>query len=388
MVVASSSKAADTGKEPIVLVDLAAQQARIRGRLDQAIARVLEHGQYIMGPEIAELEHRLAAFTGARHAITCSSGTDALLIALLARGVGAGDAVICPAFTFPATPEAIAMLGATPVFCDVDARSFNLDPAGLEVAIETAREHKLTPRVVMPVDLYGLPADYDAILPIAEKHGLFVLCDAAQSFGAAIAGRKVGKFGHVTGTSFFPAKPLGCYGDGGAIFTDDDGLADRMRSIRLHGKGGDKYDIVRLGTNGRLDTLQAAVLLAKLDIFESEVAQRQVVARRYEAGLSNVVAVPRVPDGATSVWAQYTIKVPDGRRDAVAQALQRQGIQCAVYYPRPLTEQVAYRDAPVSKRGVGQSSRLAGEVLSLPMHPYLQPQQQERVIAAVRDACG
>lgn len=386
MVVRSQPEAAKAPEEPIALIDLKAQQARIRSKLDGAMQRVLDHGQYIMGPEVAELERRLATFCGAKHAISCASGTDALLIALMAWGIGPGDAVICPAFTYTATPEVIALLGATPIFCDVDGRTFNLDPAALPAAIETAKEKGLEPRVVMPVDLFGLPADYDAILPIAEKYGLFVLCDAAQSFGAETGGRKIGRIGQVTATSFFPAKPLGCYGDGGALFTDDDQLADLMRSIRLHGKEGDKYNIVRVGINGRIDTLQAAVLIEKLNIFPDEIAKRQVVARRYEAGLSNVVTVPRIPDGVTSVWAQYTIIVPGGRRDALASALERQGIPTAVYYPRSLQEQKAYAHFPVSKAGAPNSERLPREVLSLPMHPYLEPHQQDRIIAAITDA--
>ena len=383
---ASTQRQAAAAPDPIALIDLEAQQARIRDKIDAAMKRVLDHGQYIMGPEVAELERRLAACCGAKHVISCSSGTDALLMPMLAWGIGPGDAVICPSFTFTATPEVIALLGATPVFCDVDARTFNLDPAALPAAIETAKAKGLKPRAVMPVDLFGLPADYDAILPIALEHGLFVICDAAQSFGAEAKRRKVGQMGHVTTTSFFPAKPLGCYGDGGAIFTDDDALAETMRSIRLHGKGGDKYDIVRVGINGRIDTLQAAVLIEKLAIFADEIARRQAVARRYEAGLSNVVATPRVPDGVKSVWAQYTVVVPGGKRDALAAALKAQGIASAVYYPRPVHEQKAYCQYPVSNAGAPVSERLPHEVLSLPMHPYLEPQQQDRVIAAVTDA--
>ena len=376
-----------TGAEaPIALIDLKAQQARIRHNLDRAIQRVLDHGQYIMGPEVAELERRLSAFCGAKHAITCSSGTDALLIALMAMGIGPGDAVICPAFTYTATPEVIALLGATPVFCDVERRSFNIDPAALPAAIDTAAEKGLRPRAVMPVDLFGQTADYDALLPIAEQHGLLVLSDAAQSFGAETRGRKVGQIGHVVATSFFPAKPLGCYGDGGAIFTADDALADVMRSIRLHGRGGDKYDIVRVGINGRIDTLQAAILIEKLAIFQDEIVRRQQIARRYEAGLDNVVIVPRIPADVLSVWAQYTIIVPDGRRDDLAASLQKQGIPTAVYYPRPLQQQTAFSVYPVSKAGAPVAEQLAKEVLSLPMHPYLAPHQQDRIVEAIVSA--
>ena len=376
-----------TGAEaPIALIDLKAQQARIRHNLDRAIQRVLDHGQYIMGPEVAELERRLSAFCGAKHAITCSSGTDALLIALMAMGIGPGDAVFCPAFTYTATPEVIALLGATPVFCDVERRSFNIDPAALPAAIDTAAEKGLRPRAVMPVDLFGQTADYDALLPIAEQHGLLVLSDAAQSFGAETRGRKVGQIGHVVATSFFPAKPLGCYGDGGAIFTADDALADVMRSIRLHGRGGDKYDIVRVGINGRIDTLQAAILIEKLAIFQDEIVRRQQIARRYEAGLDNVVIVPRIPADVLSVWAQYTIIVPNGRRDDLAASLQKQGIPTAIYYPRPLQQQTAFSVYPVSKAGAPVAEQLAKEVLSLPMHPYLAPHQQDRIIEAIVSA--
>jgi dTDP-4-amino-4,6-dideoxygalactose transaminase len=368
--------------EPIAFIDLKAQQVRIRDNVDAAIRRVLDHGAYIMGPEVEELEQRLQAFTGAKHAISCASGTDALLMALMAKRVGPGDAVICPAFTFTATPEAIALLGATPVFTDVDADTFNIDPAAIPATLRTARDLGLTPRAILAVDLFGQPADYDAILPLAEEAGLFVVCDAAQSFGASLNGRRVGQLGAVTATSFFPAKPLGCYGDGGALFTDDDELADALRSIRLHGKGGDKYDIVRIGINGRLDTIQAAVLIEKLAIFDDEVVRRQAVARRYEDALGVAVLTPRVVARARSVWAQYTIRVSEARRDAVVAALKARSIPTAVYYPRSLNEQSAYRHYPVAHTGVPVAECLAREVLSLPMHPYLTVDQQDRVIDA------
>ncbi len=297
---------------PIAFIDLAAQQARICARLDRAIARVLDHGQYIMGPEVAELERRLCQFTAARCAISCASGTDALLIALMALGVGRGDAVLCPAFTFTATPEAVALLGATPVFVDVDEETFNLSPASIAGGMETAKAHGLRPVGLIAVDLFGLPADYARIEPLAQECGLFVLADAAQSLGAAHGKGRVGTFGSVTATSFFPAKPLGCYGDGGAIFTRDPALAARMESIRLHGKamGADKYAIERIGVNGRLDTLQAAILIEKLAIFEEEIALRNRVAERYAEGLGHTVITPKVPPGSQSVWAQYTILAP------------------------------------------------------------------------------
>ena len=383
---APSPRQSAASREAIAFVDLKAQQDRIRDAIDSAIRRVLDHGVYIMGPEVDELEHRLAAFSGVKHAISCASGTDALLIALMSHGIGPGDAVVCPAFTFTATPEAIALLGATPVFADVLEDTFNLDATALHGALQTARDQDLNPRAVLVVDLYGQPADYDAIEPLARDEGLFVLCDSAQSYGAEIRGRKVGQIGAATATSFFPAEPLGCYGDGGAILTDDDELAYVMRSIRAHGKGADKYDIERIGINGRLDTIQAAILVEKLGIFTDEIARRQMVARRYEDGLGTVVATPRVGPGVASTWAQYTLRIPDGRRDAVMAALKTDGIPTAVYYPRALHEQAAYRHFPVARPGAPVSERLAREVLSLPMHPYLSVPQQDRIIGAVRHA--
>lgn len=382
MVTLSPHKFSST-QAPVELIDLKEQQRRIRPAVDAAIARVLDHGQYIMGPEVAECEQRLARYCGSSHVISSSSGTDALLMILMAIGIGPGDAVICPAFTFTATPEVIALLGATPVFADVQDETFNLAPERLPAAIATALKLGLTPRVVMPVDLYGQPADYDLILPIAEEHGLFVLGDAAQSFGAEYRGRRVGRIAHATATSFFPAKPLGCYGDGGAIFTDDGCLAEKIRSIRLHGKGADKYDITRIGINGRLDTMQAAILIEKLKIFSEELEARDRIALRYNERLGNHVAVPRIIHGCRSAWAQYTLRFPEGRRDAIAAKLKGEGIPTAVYYPRPVHHQAAYAHFPVSSDGVPVSTRLAGEVLSLPMHPYLAEATQDRIIDAV-----
>jgi dTDP-4-amino-4,6-dideoxygalactose transaminase len=311
--------------------------------------------------------------------VTCSSGTDALLIALMALGVGPSDAVFCPAFTFTATPEVIALIGGTPVLVDVIPETFNLDPDSLEAAIAEARKRSLVPKAVMPVDLFGLPADYTEIERIAADNGLAIVCDAAQSYGATYCGRKVGSIGRATATSFFPAKPLGCYGDGGAIFTDDDELAHAMRSIRLHGKGDKKYDIVRLGINGRMDTIQAAVLNEKLVIFPEEIAVRQVIARRYSERLSNLVRTPAVPDGSTSAWAQYTVRLPAARRNEIAAAMKAVGIPTAVYYPRPLHRQSPFAASPASPTGLATSELLAEEVLSLPMHPYLTAADQERV---------
>ncbi len=373
-------------RAPIPFIDLAAQQRIIRGRIDAAIARVLDHGQYIMGPEVAELERQLAAFAGAKHALSCASGTDALLIAMMAWGVKPGDAVLCPAFTYTATPETIALLGATPVFVDVDASTFNVDPLELAAGIDAARYAGLRPVGLITVDLFGLPADYPAVRAFAHEHGLWVLADAAQSFGASLGGSRAGTFGDVTATSFFPAKPLGCYGDGGAIFTDDDRLAEIMASIRLHGRGADRYDIVRIGVNGRLDTLQAAILLEKLAIFGDELAARQRVAQRYTEGLADALAVPAVPAGAQSAWAQYTIRVPGNRRGPLAKALQAEGVPTNIYYPRPLHHQTAYRDYPISGDGLPVAERLSQEVLSLPMHPYLVADVQDWIIASVRRA--
>jgi dTDP-4-amino-4,6-dideoxygalactose transaminase len=295
--------------------------------------------------------------------------------------------VLCPSFTFSATGEAVALTGAAPVFVDVDAQTFNMDPASLKRGIATARQRGLKPRGVIVVDLFGQSADYDAIGTVAEAEGLFVLDDAAQGFGASYKGRKLGTFGLATATSFFPAKPLGCYGDGGAIFTDDDELANTLRSIRVHGQGADKYDNVRLGLTGRLDTMQAAVLIEKLKIFDDEIAARNRIADRYARGLGNVVTVPRLASGCTSVWAQYTIRLPKGTdRDGFAAALKAQGIPTAIYYTKSMHQQTAYRDYPVAEGGLPASESLSEDVISLPMHAYLDEASQDRVIEAVRGA--
>ena len=365
----------------IMLADLQSQRTRIRDNVDRAIERVLDHGQFIMGPEVGDLEGRLAAFCGARHAITCSSGTDALLIAMMAKGVGRGHAVLCPGFTYPATPETVALLGATPVFIDVRGDTCNLDADGITAGVALARREGLRPAGIIAVDLFGQPADYGAIGEIAREHGLWVLADAAQSFGATCCGTRVGTLAEVTATSFFPAKPLGCYGDGGALFTNDDALAYAMRSIRAHGKGDDKYDIVRLGMNGRLDTIQAAILIEKLAIFPEEVEAREAVARRYTRALRNHVNTPTVPAGTTSVWAQYTVTIAN--RDGVAAQLAAAGVPTAVHYPRPLHHQTAYRHYPVAGGSLPVAEALAARVLSLPMHAYLSEADQDRVINAL-----
>ena len=367
-------------------IDLGAQRRRLGASVDEAILRVVDHGAYIMGPEIALLESELAAFCGAKHVVSCGNGTDALALVLMAKGVRPGDAIFCPSFTFAATAEVVAWLGATPVFVDVLEDTFNLDVASLEAAIRTARGLGLRPVGLIPVDLFGQPADYDALLPVCEREGLWSLCDAAQSFGSTYKGRPVGTFGLATTTSFFPAKPLGCYGDGGAIFTDDDELAAILRSLRVHGQGADKYDNVRIGMNGRMDTIQAAVLLEKLRIFGDEIETRNAVARRYSEGLADVAIVPNVPADRMSTWAQYTIRVGAERRDELAAALKAKGIPTAIYYPRPLHRQTAYRHYPVGGNGLPVSDMLAAEVLSLPMHPYLDEPSQDRIVEAVRAA--
>jgi dTDP-4-amino-4,6-dideoxygalactose transaminase len=303
------------------------------------------------------------------------------LLVLMAKGVGAGDAVICPSFTFAATAEVVALAGATPVFVDVQADTFNMNAANLKQGLAEAKRRGLKAVGVIPVDLFGQPADYDGIFELAEQSGLWVLCDAAQSFGATYKGRKVGTMGLATSTSFFPAKPLGCYGDGGAVFTEDAELASVMRSLRVHGQGSDKYDNVRIGTNGRLDTIQAAILIEKLKIFSDEIVARDRVAARYAEGLAKVCTPPAVADESTSVWAQYTIRIAE--RDKVAGRLKELGVPTAIYYPKPLHRQTAYKNYPVAGNGLAVSDKLAEEVLSLPMHPYLEPDTQDRIIAGV-----
>jgi dTDP-4-amino-4,6-dideoxygalactose transaminase len=375
--------------EPVPFIDLAAQRRRLGKSVDEAVSRVLTHCQFINGPEVAQLEADLAAFCGAKHVVTCASGTDALLMVLMAKGVGRGDAVLCPSFTFCATGEAVALTGATPVFVDVDEATFNMDVASLKRGIATAIKLGLKPKAVIPVDLFGQPADHDAIGAIAEAEGLFVLDDAAQGFGASYKGRRLGTSALATATSFFPAKPLGCFGDGGAIFTDDAELAATLRSIRVHGQGSDKYDNVRLGLTGRLDTMQAAILIEKLKIFDDEIDARDKVAARYAQGLGNVVTVPRLASGCTSVWAQYTIRLPEGvDRDDFAAKLKAQGIPTAIYYPKSMHQQTAYRDFPVAEGGLPVCESLSGDVISLPMHAYLDEPTQQRIISAVRGVLG
>ena len=383
----------------IAFIDLAAQQRRIKPQIDAAIARVLAHGGYVMGPEVRAFEEQLAAFSGAKHALGCANGTEALVLPLMAWEVGPGDAVFCPSFTFAATGEVIPWLGASPVFVDILPDTYNLDPAKLEAAIQaTKAQGALTPRAIIAVDLFGQPADYPAISAIARKHGLKLIADSAQGFGCTLGGQHPGAWADVVTTSFFPAKPLGCYGDGGAVLTDDAWLAERMDSLRVHGKAtpsdiqgksfdhDPKYLNMRVGLNSRLDTLQAAILIEKLKIFADEIEQRGVVAERYAAGLTGSAArTPTVIEGGVSVWAQYTIEHPD--RDGLAAHLKTQGVPSAAYYPMPMHTQACYSIYP-QPGGLPVSEAKADLVLALPMHAYLDEETQDRIIAAVRSFNG
>jgi len=367
----------------ISFIDLKAQYEAIQDEVGAKIDQVLQHGQYIMGPEVSELEVKLAEFVETKECVTCGNGTDALQLALMSLEIGPGDAVFTTPYTFFATAEAISLVGARPVFVDVDPRTFNIDPAKLAESIrETEGEGKFEPKAVIAVDLFGLPADYEALEPICQQHGLKLIEDSAQGLGGEIKGRMAGSFGDIATTSFFPAKPLGGYGDGGAIFTNCSELAARIRSLRVHGKGSDKYNNVRIGMNSRLDTIQAAILLAKLDVFKPEIAKRQQIAEWYTSGLSDAVETPFVPEGFKSVWAQYTIKC-DSRADRF-QALRDNGVPTAVYYPKPLHIMGAYADLNYRIGDFPVSERLSQEVVSLPMHPYLDEETVQRIVRACR----
>jgi len=369
-------------------IDLKAQYAQLQERIDRRVRAVLDHGGYIMGPEVGELERELSAYCGVRHAVGCANGTDALVLALKALDIGAGDAVFTTPFTFFATAEAIVLAGATPVFADIDPVTFNIDPAALEAAIgRTKEEGRLTPRAVMTVDLFGLPADYEAIEPLCARHGLDLIEDAAQGFGGDLRGRRACAFGRVATTSFFPAKPLGCYGDGGAIFTDDGDLADRLRSLRVHGKGDDKYDNVRIGTNSRLDTVQAAILLEKLAAFPAELEQRQKVAERYRQGLPNWLQAPHVPEGYLSSWAQYSVLAPSGaERTRLMADLREAAVPAMIYYARPLHLQTALAYLGHKEGDFPVSEDVSSRIFSLPMSPYLGASDQDRVLELLHAA--
>lgn len=373
----------------IPFVDLASQQARIRQDVDKAMARVLDHGRYVMGPEVAELETALSKYCGAKHAIGCSSGTDALAMVLMAKNVRPGQVIFCPSFTFVATAEVVAWLGAKVCFVDVKPDSFNMDPIALEKAVEVALANGEDLAGVIAVDLFGLPADYVEILNITDKHDLWLMSDSAQSFGARYHNAPVGTNGIATATSFFPAKPLGAYGDGGAIFTEDDQLADDLRSILFHGKGTSQYDNVRIGMTGRLDTMQAAILLEKLKIFDDEIKSRQMVADRYAEGLSNLLTCPAVPSDRQSVWAQYTVRLPEHiDRDLLQADLKEKGVPTAVYYAKPLHRQAAYSHNLVAgykqDGALPVTDALSKDVMSLPMHPYLDKTVQDYIVENIQ----
>jgi len=370
----------------IDFIDLKAQQRLIRRSIDLAVSKVLDHGQYIMGPEIFELEKRLSHFSQVKHALSCANGTDALYLVLLAKGIGPRDAVFVPAFTFVAPAEAIALVGATPFFVDVDEETFLMDPSSLERCIESAKKMGLRSKAIIVVDLFGQPANYALFEKIAVRHQLMLIADGAQSYGAKRNGRPVGSLTDITTTSFFPAKPLGCYGDGGAILTKDDHLHDILLSLRIHGQGKHKYENVRIGINGRLDTLQAAILIEKLNIFSAEIEARNVIAQRYDTELKDLVIIPTIEKDVTSVWSQYTIRLPN--RDHVSARLKEKGIPTVVYYPGPLNKQEAYTHFPIDPKGLPVSERLCSEVLSIPMHAYVTESTQSYICDALKSILG
>lgn len=366
----------------IDFVDLQAQQKHIRKDIDQAIAKVLDHGQYIMGPEVRSLEKIMSALTNGSHTISCANGTDALALCLMAKDVGPGQAIFVPSFTFVASAEVIVWTGATPIYIDVNKDTFNICAESLRKGIETAKSLNLKPSGIIAVDLFGLPADYHTLEKIAQEHNMWLMCDAAQSFGASYCGRPVGSVGDMTTTSFYPAKPLGCYGDGGAIFTHDENLAEIIKSMRVHGQGSDKYDNVRIGMNGRLDTIQAAILIEKLKVFPEEIKNRQRAADYYSNALESLVTVPRIPDQLTSVWAQYTVRLPKGiDRAKLMDYLKSYGVPTVIYYPKPLHQQKAYSQYPTAGlKPLTNSETLANEVLSLPISGYITQETQDQII--------
>lgn len=369
----------------IQFIDLKAQLNLIRSDVEKAILKVLDHGTFIMGPEVYELEKQLAEFCGVKHVISCSNGTDALALGLMAKKVKPRDAIFVPSFTFAATAEVVAWMGATPVFIDSLPDTFNIDPKNLELGIQRAKELGLKPVGIIPVDLFGQPADYDAIQKIADEHGLWIMADAAQGFGGSYKGRKVGNIGDLATTSFFPAKPLGCYGDGGAIFTNDDELAAIIKSLRVHGQGSDKYDNVRIGMNGRLDTMQAAILIEKLKVFPQELIDRQKTADAYNEALKDVVQIPHVIEGASSAWAQYTVVLPDHiDRTKLMNDLKEKGVPTMVYYVKPLHMQTAYKHYPTATGGALEvCERLSDRVMSLPMSGYVRDDLLKQIITQI-----
>ena len=369
--------------EKTKFIDLVTQQDRIRSNLEKAIKNVLDHGQYVMGPEVKEFEAELRTFTGSKFALTCANGTDALTLALMAWNIGPGDAVFVPAFTYVATAEAPAQLGATPFFVDVNEHDFNINIESLKQAIVDAKNLNLRPSVIISVDLFGYPSDFDLIKKISLDENIKLLIDGAQSFGGEYKNKRVGSMGDITTTSFFPAKPLGCYGDGGAIFTGDDELADKIDSIRLHGKGNQKYDNIRIGLNSRLDTLQAAILIEKLKIFPEELELREKVSNIYSSKLENLnyLKVPKLQDHVKSAWAQYTLIVQN--RTDIMSKLQSKDIPSVIYYPKTLDTQDGYKKFPSVSSGLDVSHHLMDSVMSLPMHPYLSEEKIEEITQVI-----
>ncbi len=370
----------------IDFIDLKAQRRHIGAAMDEAILGVVHDGNYILGPQVKRFEDELAAFCGAKHAIGCANGTDAIALPLMAMKLRPGDAVICPSFTFAATAEVVAWLGAVPIFVDIDEATYNMDVKGLGAAMSTAAQNNLKVRAVIAVDLFGQPADYDPISAFCKDNNLVLVADSAQGFGGIYKGRVAGSIGVFATTSFFPAKPLGAYGDGGAVLTADDAYHDIIRSLHVHGRGTDKYDNVRIGVNSRLDTVQAAVLLLKLAVFREEIDKRQIIAARYQEGLKAVAVTPHVMEGCVSTWAQYVIRVNADKRAHVIEALKAKGVPTAIYYPKPLHQQTAYRRFPVAGNGLPVSDRVCHEVLALPMHAYLDADTQDYIIACTKAA--
>ncbi|MCP5382473.1 MAG: DegT/DnrJ/EryC1/StrS aminotransferase family protein [Kordiimonadaceae bacterium] len=369
-------------------IDLLEQRRFLGENIDKAVMSVVNSGKYIMGPEVEELEKQLADFSNVKHVIANSSGTDALLLPLMAWGIGKGDSVLVPAFTFVATAEVVALTGATPIFCDIDTRTYNLDVESVKEALKKSSSLGLNAKAIMPVDLFGLPADFDPIIEIAKKHSLLVLDDACQGYGGVYKGKKIGSIGDAAATSFFPAKPLGCYGDGGATFTNDSELYEKMLSIRVHGQGENRYHNVRIGLNARMDTIQAAILLQKLAIFPEELKKRDEVAKKYNKAFEKLAITPVLPEGYFSSWAQYTLCIPKGERERVIKALTECGIPTAIYYPIPLHKQPGYAHFPSASDELPVSEDLCDRVFSLPMHPYLDDITQQRVIDAVTSILG
>lgn len=369
-------------QESIQFIDLRSQYQQLKSNIDERIQAVLDHGQYVMGPEVGELEERLAVFSGVKNVITCANGTDALQLALMALEIGPGDAVFTTTFTFFATAEVIALAGATPVFVDIDADTFNICPVKLETKIkQVVSEGELQPKAIISVDLFGLPANYRALEPMAREYDLKLIEDAAQGFGGELDGRKAGSFGNIATTSFFPAKPMGCYGDGGALFTDDDELADIVRSCRVHGKGADKYDNVRIGVNSRLDTIQAAILLEKLAVFPDEIRRRQSIAELYGSELPEFCLRPIVPKGMSSVWAQYTIR--SDRRDWIIERLAATKIPAMIYYKKCMHQQTAFRYLSSSGADLSVAEEATRTVVSLPMHPYMSDKDVVTIVSSI-----